>query len=83
MRSQLSEQIMSASSHPLKRPQYVFRPPPVEETAADVYDRRKRGEEVDLTLQAILILPIFKRLNTTDLANCAVACKAWNKVTFH
>merc|ERR1712018_460566 len=28
LRSQLSDQIISAASEPLKKPQYVFRPPP-------------------------------------------------------
>ena len=77
---------MSASSQPLKKPAYVFRPPPVEHSAADVYERRRRaagrgdGASFDLTTEQCILLPIFRRLNTTDLANCAVACKAWNKI---
>ena len=80
LRAQLSDQIMSAASQPLKKPQYVFRPPPNEPSTEHVYEKRKKSE-VDLRLEPCIMLPIFQRLNTTDLANCAVTCKAWNKIT--
>jgi len=86
LRAQLSEQIMSAATQELKQPQYVFRPPPPppctgKANAADIYARRaKAGGALDLALEPSLVLPVFQLLNTTDLANCAVACKSWNKI---
>ena len=44
LRSQLSDQIISASSQPLKKPQYVFRPPPPNLSANDIWDRRRLYE---------------------------------------
>ena len=59
----------------------MFRPPPVDLKASDVYERRKRPDhDVHLAFEPCVLLPVFRKLNTTDLANCAVACKAWNKI---
>ena len=44
LRSQLSDQIISASSQPLKKPPYVFRPPPPNLSANDIWDRRRLYE---------------------------------------
>ena len=53
LRSQLSDQIISASSMALKKPQYVFRPPPPNLTADNIWERRRlyqRSKQTNSTI---------------------------------
>ena len=98
LREKLSEQIMAAAPKALKEPQYIFRPPPPERSAEDIFERRQKYEKgateseilkgevvdgleaVDLKCESLIMLPVFQRLNTTDLSSCAVVCKSWNRI---
>ena len=37
-------------------------------------------DEIISIFHRSIMLPIFQRLPTNDLANCALACKSWNKI---
>ena len=76
LRTQLAEQILAASSQPMRMPKYVVRPPPKEENLDDLFKMTKD----DLVLERAIMLGVFQKLPTTDLANCALVCKAWNGV---
>jgi hypothetical protein len=82
LRTQLAGQILSASTHPHKKPQFVFRPPPVQQMSAEeIYERRKTSPDVvDLTMERGIMLPVFKMLDTTELAKCVLVCKTWCKI---
>jgi hypothetical protein len=42
----MADQIVASSSKALRDPSYVFRPPPQQVTAQDVYDRRAKGGQL-------------------------------------
>jgi hypothetical protein len=42
----MADQIVASSSKALRDPSYVFRPPPLQVTAQDVYDRRAKGGQL-------------------------------------
>ena len=79
LRSQLATQILTASMETKKEPQYVFRPPPMQLGAEEIYERREH-EAVDLKMERGIMLEVFKRLNTIDLSSCVLVCKAWTKI---
>ena len=76
MRTQLAEQILAASSKETKKAKYIFRPPEKTENLEPLF---KMSLE-QLKLQRGVLLPIFQRLNTSDLPNVAKVCKSWNQV---
>ena len=76
MRTQLSEQILAASSKETKKAKYIFRPPELKDDPEPLF-KMSLDEKL---LQKIIILPILQRLATSDLANCALVCKSWNKI---
>uniref|UniRef100_A0A0K2TRG6 [histone H3]-dimethyl-L-lysine(36) demethylase n=1 Tax=Lepeophtheirus salmonis TaxID=72036 RepID=A0A0K2TRG6_LEPSM len=81
MRLQLAEQILSASTHPAKKPSYVFRPPPKEVSSPEtIYELRKAYKDVDLLAESSIILPIFQQLTLIDLSVCSQVCRAWHKI---
>ena len=76
MRTQLAEQILAASSKTdTKKAKYIFRPPALQ---AD-FDPLFKMSLAELKLQRLILLPIFQRLRTSDLPNCALVCKSWNQ----
>ena len=79
LREKLAGQIMSASTHAHKEGPYVFRPPPTILSAEEIYERREK-EPVDLRLERGVMLGVFRKLNTDDLARVVVVCKAWSKI---
>jgi len=76
MRTQLSEQILAASTADTKKAKYVFRPPALKNDLGPLY----KMSLDELLLQRSIMLPIFQRLPTSDLANCALVCKSWNEI---
>lgn len=76
VRTQLAEQILAASTKETKKAKYVFRPPPSKDDPEPMF---KMSLE-ELLLQKLIMLPIFQRLNTSDLPNCALVCKSWNGI---
>jgi len=84
LRLQMSEKIMAATSKTLKKPRYVFRPPPLVAKVEEIYERLKKQTEdnpVHLNLEFQLMLPVFKFLTTSQLALAARVCKSWHKVS--
>ena len=73
---------MAASSKPLKQPAYVFRPPPLELTAQQIYGRRAKGL-VSLVLEELVAVAVFRHLTTPDLVRCAQVCRAWHQASLH
>jgi len=81
LRSQMAEQIIAASSKPIKHPSYVFRPPPLLVDVEDVYERlRKDGPDVLLT-DLMVMLPVFQYLTTAEVVRCGQVCWAWHKIS--
>ncbi len=76
LRTQLAEQILAASSHPMRMPKYVVRPPPKTEEMDHLFKMSKD----QLLLERVVMLGVFQRLPTTDLANCSLVCKDWNSI---
>ena len=77
MRTQLSEQILAASTaKDTKKAKYVFRPPSLKDNPEPLF----KMSLDELLLHRLIMLPIFQRLPTSDLANCALVCKSWNKI---
>merc|ERR1712059_13403 len=72
---------MAASTKTLKQPLYVFRPAPLIVKAEDVYARRKKVKDVDIKMELIVILPIFRYLSTPEVAICSIVCKAWHRIS--
>jgi len=81
LRVQMAEKIMAASKKQLKQPSYVFRPPPRTVKAEDVYEKLKKMPTLDLKLEEVVLLPVFKYLSTVDLATCGCVCKTWHTVS--
>jgi len=81
LRVQMAEKIMAASKKQLKPPSYVFRPPPRIVKAEDVYEKRKKKPDLDLKLEDIVMLPVFKYLTSADLATSGCVCKAWHTIS--
>jgi len=81
LRVQMAEKIMAASKKQLRQPSYVFRPPPRTIKAQDVYEKLKKKPDLDLKLEEIVLLPVFKYLSTVDLATCGCVCKTWHTVS--
>ena len=81
LRSQLAEQILSASQKQVKQPMYVVRPPPLNSKVQDIYDRRSKAPQLDLRLERQLLLPILRFLPTLDLASCGLVCRTWHTAT--
>lgn len=79
LRVQLAHQTLSASTKPHKEPKFVFRPPPLQLSAEEIYERREK-EPVDLKMERGVMLNIFKKLDTIDLSQCVVVCKTWTKI---
>ena len=77
----MAEKIMAASKKQLKPPSYVFRPPPRIVKAEDVYEKRKKKPDLDLKLEDIVMLPVFKYLTSADLATSGCVCKAWHTIS--
>ncbi len=80
LRAQLAQQILSASSHAQRTPPHVFRPPPLQLSAEEIYERRREaaaggGEDVDLKMERGIMLRVFQQLDTVDLSNCVVVCR--------
>jgi hypothetical protein len=72
---------LSASTQDLKKPQFVYRPPPLPPNGEELMTRlRKRDPELDLKSESFVMLEVFKRLGAEDLGRCACVCKAWNKI---
>jgi F-box domain len=80
LRIQLAEQILSATTSELKKPQFVFRPPPLQPNVDEIVRRMKVESEFDLKTEPYIMIEVFKRLGPYDLGRCAVVCKAWNKI---
>jgi len=80
LRQALATQILTASTHTHKEPRFVFRPPPLQLSAEDIYERRRAGEQVDLAKERGILLKVFAKLNSLDLGACVLVCKAWNKI---
>jgi F-box-like len=85
----MADQIVAASTKSLKQPPYVFRPPPLELTAQQIYDRRAAASKgsaaaaVSLPLEELLLVGIFRYLSTSDLLRCGLVCQAWHKASLH
>jgi hypothetical protein len=58
LRTQLATQILSASTQPQKEPAFVFRPPPMQLSAEEIYERRE-DETVDLLMERGIMLDVF------------------------
>ena len=80
LRIQLAEQILSASTSDLKKPQFVFRPPPLLPNVDEIVRRSKTEPGFSLKTEHYVMVEVFKRLRHVDLGRCAVVCKAWNKI---
>ena len=86
LRSLMAEQIVAASSKPLKEPSFVFRPPPLKVTAQDVYDRRAKASAAaafNLATEELVVVAVFRYLTTADLLRCGVVCRAWHQASLH
>ena len=59
----MAEKIMAASKKQLKAPSYVFRPPPRIVKVEDVYEKLKKKPDLDLKLEEVVVLPVFKYLS--------------------
>jgi len=81
LRIALSEKITAASKKQLKMPSYVFRPPPKLERVTALMERRKLEPGLELTLEFVVMLPVFRYLSSPDIARCAVVCRAWHTVS--
>ena len=80
LRVQLAEQILSASTQDLKKPQFVFRPPPLQQNGEELLARLKKEPTFELKFESYVMLEVFKFLGSVDLSRCASVCKAWNSI---
>jgi len=71
---------LSASTQDLKKPQFVFRPPPLRQNGEEVLARLKKDPELDLKTESYVMIEVFKRLGSVDMGKCACVCKAWNSI---
>ena len=55
---------------------HVFRPPPLQDDSEPLF----KMTLPELLMQRLILLPVFQKLNTTDLSQCALVCKSWNKI---
>ena len=76
LRTQLAEQILAASSQETRKSKYVFRPAPFKEDPQPLFKMNLS----ELKLQKLIMLPVFQKLPTNDLANCALVCKSWKQI---
>ena len=76
LRTQLAEQILAASSQETRKSKYVFRPAPFKEDPEPLFKMNLS----ELKLQKLIMLPVFQKLPTNDLANCALVCKSWKQI---
>ena len=81
LRNQLAEQIMSASSKPIKHPSYVFRPPPAILDAGQVYERLKKNGSESIKVEELVVLPVFQYLTTEEIIKCGLVCKVWHRIS--
>ena len=56
----MAEKIMAASKKQLKLPSYIIGPPPRTVKAEDVYQKIKKKPDLDLKMEEVVMLPIFK-----------------------
>lgn len=80
LRVQLAEQILSASTQDLKKPQFVFRPPPLQQNGEELLVRLKKEPTFELKYESYVMIEVFKFLGSVDLSRCASVCKAWNSI---
>ncbi len=80
LRAALAEQILAASSRPLREAPHVVRPPPRERLAAEEVFERRRREDVDLRLERAVMLQVFARLDTVELSKCVLVCRSWCRI---
>ena len=81
LRSQLAQQIVAASTKPVRHPLYVFRPPPLVAKAEDVYDRLNKNGEESIKFEALVILPVFRYLTTAEVVRCGLVCRSWHTIS--
>lgn len=81
LRNQLAEQIMSASTKPIKHPSYVFRPPPAILDAGQVYERLKKNGSESIKVEELVVLPVFQYLTTEEIIKCGLVCKVWHRIS--
>jgi len=81
LRSQLADQIMTASTKTLKPPSYVFRPPPKLRKVEDVYERLEKRGPASLLMEEIIMLPVFQLLSTAEVVQCGLVCTAWHTIS--
>jgi len=81
LRSQLADQIMTASTKTLKPPSYVFRPPPKLRKVEDVYERLEKWGPASLLMEEIIMLPVFQLLSTAEVVQCGLVCTAWHTIS--
>eukprot|EP00088_Acartia_fossae_P039647 TRINITY_DN4126_c0_g1_i2.p1 TRINITY_DN4126_c0_g1~~TRINITY_DN4126_c0_g1_i2.p1 ORF type:complete len:935 (+),score=174.46 TRINITY_DN4126_c0_g1_i2:37-2841(+) len=81
LRAQLADKILAASKKPVKAPQFVYRPPPLEDNVEDVLKKWKDEGSVALINERAVMLPVFQYLTSEEVVKCARVCKAWYKIS--
>ena len=61
-------QILSASTQDLKKPQFVFRPPPLRPDSEELLQRLSKDQGLDIKMESSVMINVFKFLGSVDLS---------------
>lgn len=81
LRTQLAQQILSSSTKPLKKPQFVVRPANISNSSSSSSTAASSSSNQHYALDTTALRAIFKYLPHETLITCTLVCKTWSNLS--